>query len=717
MKKLFALLLSIGYIFVFSTSVVFSQNAKTTATPPTDKDDVVRISTNLIQIDVTVTDKSGKIITDLKPEEFEIYENGEKQDISNFSFISTTDPNLTRQPAVKNGKNLAYLPPSTLRPEQVKRTIALVVDDLNMSFESIYFVRQAMRKFVEEQMQEGDLVAIIRTGGGVGALQQFSYDKRQLLAAIDKIHLNLSGSGRISTFAPIQAAAEDETRRTNYLGDGDVDNYREDIFAVGTLGAINYVIRGMKELPGRKSVMLFSDGLELFSTIRGNSRQPTRILNALRRLTDLANRAAVVVYTMDAKGLDVPMLSAEDNTYGVSGDEIGDEIENRRQQIFNSQEGLIYLAKQTGGFALVNQNDLNKGIRRMLEDQKGYYLVGYQPDSDTFDPRNRRYNKLIVKVKREGVRVRFRSGFFGITDEQAVPKNLTEQQQFYAALTSPFVANQVDLRLSTVFGSDEKKGSFVNSFLHVDANDLKFEKQADGTYKTVLDVVAMSFGDNGIAVDELARTYTLVLPEDSYRHVLETGFVYRFAFPIKKPGAYQFRVVLRDRATAKIGTANQFIEVPNLKKDRLTLSGIVLENFTGEQWQAFIKTSASQEKGAVGDKTDPMIATSLRRFKRGTVLRYGYEIYNAKSGTTANTAQITTKVRVFRDGEIVFDGKELPLNTANQSDLQRIFANGYLNLNNRTQPGDYILQVIVTDHQAKEKNRTTMQFLPFEIVE
>jgi VWFA-related protein len=161
-----------------------------------------------------VTDKNGKIITDLKPEDFEIYENGERQTITNFSFVAGSEIVQTPvAPKTKEEKNSVPLPPSvSLRPEQVRRTIALVVDDLGLSFESVYQVRRALRKFVDEQMQPNDLVAIIRTGGGMGALQQFTSNKQQLYAAIEAVKWNSLGRGGISAFAPLEATPLEQSK-------------------------------------------------------------------------------------------------------------------------------------------------------------------------------------------------------------------------------------------------------------------------------------------------------------------------------------------------------------------------------------------------------------------------------------------------------------------------------------------------------------------------
>ncbi|HQU93991.1 MAG TPA: VWA domain-containing protein, partial [Pyrinomonadaceae bacterium] len=149
---------------LFLCTGLFAQNQQPSAspTPPGDDSDVVKITTSLIQLDVTVTDSRGRIITDLKREEMEIYENGKKQPISNFSFVSNVRER-TEQP-VKVDRNAPAVPTAAIKQENVRRTVALVVDDLTLSFESTYYVRRALKKFVDEQMQDGDLVAIIRAG-------------------------------------------------------------------------------------------------------------------------------------------------------------------------------------------------------------------------------------------------------------------------------------------------------------------------------------------------------------------------------------------------------------------------------------------------------------------------------------------------------------------------------------------------------------------------
>ena len=710
-----------GFAISVFVANIFGQDIKPTPKPTPD-DDVVKISTNLIQIDVSVTDAKGKPITDIRPDEIEIYENGEKQKISNFSFVSSSRE-VAQKPTVAD-KNAIPIPQVTLRADQIRRTIALVVDDLSLSFESAYQTRRSLKKFVDEQMQEGDLVAIIRTGAGIGALQQFTADKRILYAAIEKVKWNPMGSGGISAFAPIESAPdtsmqtsgdEEETDETSTGSGQSLDDFRTQGFVTGTLGALRYIVSGMGELPGRKSVIMFSDGFRLLETSESGFTEAGVVMDFMRALIDQANRSSVVFYTIDARGLVYTGFTAADSITDTNPEAMNRAASARREQLSDTQAGLSFLAEETGGLAIKNNNDLSGGVRRVLEDQS-YYLIAYEPDSDTFDPAKRKYNKLEVKVLRTGAKARYRSGFFNVADKPSPSVDLTSMSattaidQLEGALVSPFAVNGLNLRLNALFGNDAATGSFVRSLLHVDGSSLKFTDEKDGEKKAVFDVMAMSFGDNGQPVDKIAKTYTLTAKADALKKIMTDGFVYHFQFPVKKPGAYQFRVAIRDAQGGKIGSASQFIEVPYLKKERLTASSIVLENLSVKDWDRMSDPAGGVVRG------DPMSATSLRRVKLNSILRYGIEIYNAKLDG-AKRSSITTKIRVFRDGKLVLDGKDQQLDVSGQTDMQRLKSGGAMAIGGKMLPGDYILQIIVTDSLARLKQRVTTQFVQFEVVE
>jgi VWFA-related protein len=702
--------------------------------PTPQPEEVVKISTNLIQLDVSVTDKNGKSINDLTPDEIEVFENGEKQKLSNFSFISAGH-SQTGDTAAKSSAgqvNVPKPPPGPVQPGQIRRTIALVVDDLTLSYESANLVRKSLKKFVDTQMQDGDLVTVIRTGAGSGVLQQFTSDKRLLSAAIENVRYNPLGRGRLSAFEQ-KTDVPGSLKDPKYGGDDSPEeeqfksafnDFRESVFGTGTLSTLKFMVSAMRELPGRKSVILFSDGFSIFQRDEHGYTEGGKVVEVLRLLVEAANRSSVVFYTVDARTLQNTDISVADSVslptiMGRAPRTMGKVATERTKELFDTQGGLDFLAKETGGFPIKNQNNLNEGLERVLYDQS-YYLVGYQPDTDTFDAKSRRFNKIEIKVKREGATVRYRSGFFAVTDTELIkPKTAAsaQAQQLENLITSPFASTNISLRLNTVFGNNSS-GSYVTPLLNINARDLKFTDSPDGTKRVDLEVLAISFGSDGVPVDKLRQNVTVNLKPEIHEKILKTGFLYHFSFPIKNPGGYQFRVAVRDKQAETVGVASQFIEVPDLKKNRLTLSGILLENFTSEQWGRFsgeVRKAANTRNVAPNDQTDPMNDTSVRRFAGNTVLRYGFEIYNGGLDGVKNTA-LFTKIRVFRDGQPVLDGPEIPVETAGQGDLKRIQAGGAMNLPRDMPAGDYILQLIVTDGTGKNVRQSATQFVEFEIV-
>lgn len=718
MKK-YLLLITLPLLFFVASS---AQERRAISRPtPSPESDVVKISTNLIQVDVTVTDKNGVAVRDLRPEEIEIYENGERQVVKNFSFVSSSRTAASK-PALADPAAVPP-PPVTLKREQVRRTIALVIDDLSLSFDSVYYTRRALKKFIDEQMQDGDLVAIIRTGAGMGALQQFTSDKRMLYAAIERVRWNPAGSGGIGAFAPIEidediaAGTPGEAQETETVDPGrGLDEFRETVFATGTLGALRYVIGGMEELPGRKSVILFSHGFRLLATDSNSFQTGSDVLDFVKALVDTAMRSSVVFYAIDPRGLAVTSLTAADRVTVADPERINQALAARSRTLSETQDGLRYLTHETGGFAFLNNNDLSAGVRRVLDDQS-YYLVGYEPDSDTFDAAKRKFNRLEIKVLRPGASVRYRSGFFNVADRPVATASAISAspsavgRELAQALVSPFGVNGVGLTLTALFGTDAVKGDFVRSILHVKGSDMKFSEVENGGKKVMFDVLAMSFGDNGQMIDQLSKSYTLTVKPEAFRRIHERGFVYHFLFPVKKPGAYQYRVALRDSQVGTIGSASQFIDVPELKKKRLTLSSVVIENLSVADWR---KVSGSG--GDVVIDSDPLADTALRIVRQNSVLRYGYEIYNAKLDD-AKQPRITTQIRVFREGKVILDGAKKPFEVVGQKDFVHLKTTGAIAIGEQMEAGEYILQIIVTDELAKKKQQIATQVVQFEVVQ
>ena len=712
-----------------------------------DEDDVVRITSNLVQIDAVVTDKKGRQVTDLRADEFEIVVDKRPQQITNFSYVhNVSEPEAAPSPTPADKTGLAAAPPpARLRPEQVRRTVAFVFNDLEMSWESVYHARRAIKKFVDEQMQPGDFVAIIPASGGSGALQQFTSDKRLLGAAIKNLRWQPQFGRGIRPF-------EAPNWNSSPFDQSDAERYfftqRRERFSIGTLNALDAVVGALRELPGRKSLVLLSDGIPLPPP----EDDAGRVLAGINRVIESANRASVIIYAVDSRGLQTLSLFDASSPGAPSIGQMSAEMRSRGNEMSDSQRGMRALAEETGGVAYVNSNDIGGGVRRALEDQRGYYLIGYRPDASTFDPATGRlrYHELKLNVTRPGLKVRTRRGFFGFTGKSLTPATAprTRTQQLRAALVSPFPAGGVSLRLTSLFGRAVKEGAFVRSLIHIDGTDLTFRRQPDGSYKSVIDVVALTFGAKGLVVNEANVTHTLTLKERAYRQVMRDGLLYNMVVPTKKPGGYQFRVAVRDTESERTGSASQYVEVPDVKKGRLTLSGMILKSADATTPAVAAKAvppalkkpeappepvtaaepenvqrpdpapaEAEPEDGPAPPPADPQGSAAVRRFRRGTTVDYGFYIYNAKTDRADGRPRLQTQLRLFRDGKLVYEGKVLPFDAQPQNVQGDVGAGGQLWLGKILVPGEYALQMIVTDLLAKEKQRVAAQWIDFEIVE
>ena len=742
---------------------------------PDSEQDVVRINTNLVQVDVVVS-KDGKQVTDLKPEDFEILEDGRPQTITNFSYVSSRE-GKSKKEKVKSeseeaggerakgeggrGKGERQEAGGTSgRQEQeadgrrqeagAGRIFALVVDDLGMSFDTMAHLRRQLRKFIDEQRQPNDLVAVLRTGGEIGALQQFTTDPRVLNAAVDQLKWNPCSRVGTSVLAPERSlitsyppekelisplppdrspssagvlARTLTSKEINPCSTGNTLEY--------SIKSLRFILRGMRELPGRKSLLIFSDNLPVESQelapVDFGFKRPVRkdanlidvwtnstsYAEGLQRLAELAIRASVVIYGIDSQGLQTigPHPSDEIVFLPLHAKTRPDEnavmksVRDRTSALGRNAEGSELIAKQTGGFVIRNTSDF--GLQRVLDDQSGYYLIGYRPGAETF---NRSFHHIKASVKRRGLTVRTRAGFYGVTEEDERTAELTNRSRLEHALTSPFGANEVTVRLHTLFADDPVRGSMLRVTLVLDAKDLSVSNEADGAHKASFDISAALFGDNGRIVARQEQNGTLRLRGKPYESALREGMVYSFDMPVRQPGAFQFRVAIRDPGSSRIGTAGQFVEIPNLSSGQLALSSIVLQAEENSKKENYEPDSAKAEASAAyrdgGSQT-------LMRFHKATTLIFVYAIYNARLDKTTKLPRLTTQTRVLRDREQIYTAGPMPVSVEGQSDLRRISAGARLQLGSALSPGEYVLQIVVEDHLAKQ---TAMQWVQFEVV-
>jgi VWFA-related protein len=551
-------------------------------------------------------------------------------------------------------------------------------------------------------------VAVIHTSGEVGALQQFTTDRRMLENSIDHLRWYPCSRTGANVFATLGSDAP-----TGDLPCGGTFNIR------GTLQALRFIVEGMHDLPGRKSLVLMSDHLPVetqdpatanLTPGDGDLADDRRNYGAqLRKVAELAIRSSVVIYAVDTRGLAYTGITAADDFKGMSTNVSARDITNRIQSTLSARsmamianrEGSELIARQTGGFLIRNSNDF--GLKKIAEDQNGYYLLAYRPGEQTF---NRQFHHLKLAVKRKGLTVRTRNGFVGV-GELAKPEALTTTGQLGKALMSPFGANDVNVRLTTMFTNFET-GSLLRSLLYIDARDLAFAGEPDGAHVATFDLGIILFGDNGRPVDQQNREVKLRLSKESYQSALQSGLVYTLDTPIKQAGAFQYRVALRDQSSGRIGSAGQFVQVPNLTNGHMALSGLVV-----------LKDLPDKPDGIAGVKQDGREAITagpaVRQFRQGDKLLFAYSIYNAQQNESTHLPQLTAQARIFRDGKLLFTGTPSAIDSA-QSDPKRVPSVGRLQLGLEFEPGQYVLQVVITDQLTKEKQSISSQWIDFEIV-
>jgi len=712
---------ALAFLMIFSIAG-FSQQP---APSPPISEDVVRITTNLVQFDAVVTDGDGRQVTGLNASDFVILQDGKPQKVTSFSYVNTDSASgpVVSKPD-KAVRNEVIVPAIASRPVNTGRVVTFVVDDGNCraSQVGVSASRDAVEKFVNEQMMPTDLVAIYQTRSGSSVFQQYTSDKAQLLRAIKKIRYmppqlgcamndgSFYDAARVNTFDKLDAnlntvvkTIESETERK--IREANEDSNRN-AQVVGTLGVLRYIIRGLERVSGRKVVFLMSDGLPF----RGHDGKSMDALNSLRELTDQANRSSVVFNTIDARGIiNDTMIEARDRV-STRDDPLASEVSvaARRVTVRDSRDGLSFLANETGGTFYSDQNFLDVPVRSALALEKGYYLLAYEPDEDTFKGKD--FHKLEIRLARPELKVSSRAGFIGTVDEPSKKKRSVDSD-LYEALVAPLPSAGLNLRLTAYFGNDPSSGNFVRSLIHLDGDQIKFVNESGGMIKAVFDVVAVTMNERNEVIDEFTRNHTFKIQAAAMPLIQQNGLIYSTDVPIKKAGSYTFRVAVRDATTRMLGSASQAVQIPDLKKGSLALSALTVTQ-VGQDGKFSVPTATKPENALSLSTTNSVPA--IRKFRRGMILAYAFTVYNARRDNAAGKPSLSVQMNLYRDGKLVMEGKPLPADLENQADWSRINDYAYFRLLPDAAMGDYALQIIVKDLLAKG-NEVTSQWVDFEV--
>ena len=704
-------------------SATLATSQTTTPKQPTQEDEVVRISSDLVQTDVMVFDKSGKFVEGLKPEQFELKVDGRPQSVSFFEAVRAGTFDEEAQLAAARGRSRADRAGASV-PLDRGRLFIFFLDDLHVAPTDLQRTRDAMLRFVEEEMGQNDEAAVFTASGQLGFLQQLTGDKEVLRLAVKRIvsrYFDTRDADR-TPMTEVQALAVDHNDRAvfdyfvdqllkemnittsrprgggalrgraNSGGGGQLAQAEATVRArartivtqanavtKNTLTSLENVLRASSALPGQKILFFISGGFFI-----DNAASQTSEL--MRRAYNAAAHSGTLIYTLDAHGLNTTVPDASTK--------VAFDANNQLHSVNASamsayQEPLYTLASETGGRALLDTNDLRGGVREAVGETSLYYLLAWRPEVDSSHDK---YRQLEVRVKdRPDLTVRVRRGF---SDEP--PKDEAEKEkdkkdkkkspveaELMAALRSLYPRRALPTSVSAGYTDSPAGDPQLTVSIEVDAEALGFKQDGTGE-PAMLDVVGAIVNDEGKGVSEFEQNLT-ISPVQTARG--RRRVIYNQQLQLK-PGLYQVRVAARDRRTGRAGSSAQWLEVQDVKKGGLALSSL----FVGE----------------TGDGSAQLAVCADRRFARDSRLGFFLYVYNA--ARAAAPPDVALQVQIFRDDQPVVTKPLVKIATDGMPDLARLPYGEDLSLG-ELPTGRYVLQVTAIDRAAKSSATRRASFI------
>lgn len=689
-----------------------------------DDGEAIRIDTELIQLDVIVTDKNGHIVDKLNQEDFEITEEGKKQSISFFSLIrpqitenivtSNNSPNSSINPDKKTNIDVAMI-------EKSGRVFIILVDDLHISPINMLSIKKQLFSLTDKEFQEGDRIAVVTSGGGLGFLQQLTDDRRVVHKAIEKLVGRLASSTFNSDPAKL---TEYQAQRIN---DGDptalelgVMNYikntgvqtpegqvrtivqttaRQVVEALAfrttnTLDTIRNAILSVKSIPGRKTLILVTDGFLLEPKEADHFAQ-------MRRIVDSATKAGVVVYSLGSAGLTVGGPNDPSNIENRGIDTRGIGFSLSSQERVAILDGMKAIAQDTGGFSIVNSNDLLGGLKNIVTESSSYYLVAYYPEDSQKDGKFRDI-KVTIKGDKKLV-VKTRKGYFA-GEEKVNPKELAKKlekstkdkkpvdeaslinSELVSSISNVLPVKDINLKVKSDFLGviDDNKHNTVFSFA-INLKDIKFNK-SDNRYINKLTALFIVIGEDGKIAHSTTNAVDVKFVDAQYERLSQSWFFYGTTL-LLKPGFYNVRFAVRDPITKRLGSVSGWVEVPNLEKSKMTVSNILL-----------LHEEDTKQITAKGKDSITGTGQALTIFSEKSSLGFVCYIFNAPKAE-----KLTAQIQVLKNNKAIFTSSQI--NVAEKPDeIGRIAYSGQLPLAGFPQ-GEYRLKITIS---SDSKNKVQM---------
>jgi VWFA-related protein len=696
--------------------------------PKQDQTDVLRVFTELVQTDVMVFDKQGHFIDGLKKEDFELRIDGQPKPIDFFERVTAGSANEESQLAAARGSSNRTNNPDTVAPVPLDRgrPIFFYLDDLHMDLGSLTAAKKVVSEFVDKQMAQNDEVAITSASGQIGFLQQLTDNKTVLHAALERLRfrpysvrdmdrppmteyqaLQIERYDRDTTdFFVEQTVAQNpgmsrEQAETVVHTRARIMLQQAEVATMATISGLDGLVRSANKLAGRKLVFLISGGFFL------NPQEGS--MSRVQQITSLAARNGVVIYSIDARGLTTGLPDAATETaFDITG-----RLERSSMgELAASQDLMNALARDTGGRATFNTNALGVGLAKALKETSAYYLLAWKPERET--QHASKFHRIEVKViGRPKLVVQVRRGFFDVEPEPAVAKSNKPKQP---EANKPAAANKLpdsDLRnkigatfpergipvsLDLTYLKTSDKGWLLTTMMEVPSAFLAFET-VGGKQVAAVEVAGVFFNARGQTGGSFTKNITLEAQPD---YVSGRSSV-RYSYPLfLQPGMYNVRVAARDPKTNRIGSAYDWIEIPNLKPSQLGISSVVV----GLRPSAAINSNSESSQTLVSS----LEVNIGHRFQRESNLRFAIFVYNAVPAPAPDSKpDLALQLIMVRDDQPVVTTPLRKISTDGITDLSRIPYAGEVPLAGLP-AGRYLLKVTVIDRIAKQSASQEARF-------
>lgn len=602
-----------------------------------------RVDVNYVEIDAVVTDAQGRFVSSLTADDFELLEEGARQNISTFALVDLpvrrADPPLFKASPIEPDVR------SNLEPFD-GRVFLIVLDDLHTDFRRSPRVRAGARQFVERYVGANDLVAVLHTGSGARSAQDFTTSRARVFAAIDTF------AGR-KIVSATQATIDDYYRQRDMRSGReprDTEESERAQNARNTLRTLRNAAQVLGSIHGRrKSVVWFSEGTDLTTANPFSATNASFIAEEMRETAAVATRAGVSFYGVDVRGLGAGLDEALGaarlpDDPGVTFGPATFIAETARAQDF-----LRSMSEQTGGFALVNRNDLNAGFERLLSDNSRYYLLGYYPSSTT---RDGSFRKVQVRVRRPGLEVRARTGYNAPRGNPARDSNdfkdTGASPEVRAVIESPVPVSGLGLRVFAAPFDGPGRNASVAITLEFSPDRMSFVEK-DGLFTEELEIVIVPIDGAGKVHDGARDLAPMKLTRASVDAVRRDGVRIgrRLDLP---PGKYQLRVGARAANGKATGSVIHDLDVPDFSKPPLAISGVAIMSAVTSR----IPTPAP---GKDFFEVLREVPTARREFTRNDTLGFFAEVYDNRTATS-HTVNITSQVTAD-DGTVLAKGSEV----------------------------------------------------------